>query len=248
VLARVQKYIDDANMDPGRKRIRDASSIRQAKALAAKQSSGRQLVGRWLQAVPVDKWSQVRTEPLPGEQHCGQEQIEGQWTKVAYVMKDPSQCLPFHYDVESYDNCAIEMATELAKVAADGDSDQERECEQTSKVALKSVREKAAAIKPMALDDLLESALAATKEAEQATVSNAEDSSSDDLGEIGGSLLTQALGMFKGPVSKPGPKFAPRSAQVQQSGSGAAARSSQSHATGTAAGADELTQQCASRP
>ena len=105
----------------------------------------------------------------------------------------------------------------------------------------------------MALDDLLESALAATKEPEQATVSNAEDSSSDDLEEIGGSLLTQALGMFTGPVSKPGPKAAPRrgpkaaprSAQVQPSGSGAAARSSQStrfsrteFATGTAAGAD----------
>ncbi len=82
--------------------------------------------------------------------------------------------------------------------------------------------------------------MAATKEAEPATVSVAEDSSSDsdDLGEIGGSLLTQALGIFKGPVSKPGPKVAPRSAQVQQSRSSAAARSSQSHATGKAAGAD----------
>ena len=146
VLARVQKYIDDANNGPGRQRIRDASSIRQAKIQYATRSSGRQLKGRWLHAVPVDKWSQVRTEPLPGEQHCGQEQIEGQWTKVAYVMKDPSKCLPFHYDVESYDNCAIEMATELAQVAADGDSDQERECEQTSKVALKSVRELRASV------------------------------------------------------------------------------------------------------
>ncbi len=154
VLARVDKYIADMNADPARRRIRDADSVRQAKVLTVKQSHGRRLVGRWLQAVPVDKWSLVRTEPLPAEEHTGHENIEGQWTKVAYVMKDPNKCLPYHYDVESYDNCGIEMATELAQVDADGDSEQEREYERTSDVALKTVREKTAATKPMALDDL----------------------------------------------------------------------------------------------
>lgn len=83
MVTKIDKYISDMNQDPHRRRLRDAAAIRSAKVLHATEEVGRELIGRWKQAIPLDKWSECRgSEPVPGEEYQGVENICGRPTKV----------------------------------------------------------------------------------------------------------------------------------------------------------------------
>ena len=119
------KYIQEMTAEPGRKRLRDASAVKNFKAVETKERVGRALVGRWKQAVPVDLWSSVRSEPLPGDEHQGYENISGKRTRVAYVVKNSAVPLPHHYDVEEYADTAIDKTVRIAEVNESDGSDEE---------------------------------------------------------------------------------------------------------------------------
>ena len=71
-INQVTAYINKMNGDPSRKRIRDASEIRNAQVLKAKEQRGRRVSGNWNQCVPVSLWSEVfGEEPVPPESQQG---------------------------------------------------------------------------------------------------------------------------------------------------------------------------------
>ena len=154
--ARIQKYIDNMNACPDRRRIRDADSIRNHQELTVQKTAGRRLVDRSQACIPVDKWSIVRpNQAMPGEEFRGWEMIKGEWTNVEYALKDGAT--PHLYDIENYDDSCVNHKTRVAELQDDDGSDEDREMQASLAVAMKAVTDKstkAKAISLTALEDL----------------------------------------------------------------------------------------------
>ena len=113
--ARIQKYIDTMNANPDKKRMRDADCIRNHQELTVTEAAGRRVVNRGQQCIPVEKWAIARpNQAMPGEEFQGWEKIDGEWTKVVYVLKEGAT--PFLYDIESYDDSSVNHNTRAAEL------------------------------------------------------------------------------------------------------------------------------------
>ena len=120
----VESYVEKINA--GRKRIRDRDAVRSAAKLSTAHSRGRQLVGRWKQAVPISRWQQCYPSlPVPGPDKLGWEIIDGQKQQCAYVVKDPTVSKPWHFDVEEWEGTSLNTSTTLAEVRSSDSEDAE---------------------------------------------------------------------------------------------------------------------------
>ena len=105
--------------------------------------------------------------------------------------------------IENYDDSSASHNTRAAERQDDVGSDEEHRMHASCAVAMKAVKDtrtKAKAISLTSLDDLT------SKLAEAGDESDEDGSCSDDDGPwfgIGGSLLMESLGMFKGPTTAP---------------------------------------------
>eukprot|EP00973_Karenia_brevis_P063774 8865410-Karenia_brevis.AAC.1 len=238
--ARIQKYIDDMNANPDKKRIRDADSIRNHQELTASASSGRRVVDKSQQCIPVDKWHIVRpNEALPGEEYQGFEKVNREWVKVVYVLKEGAS--PFVYDIENYDDAHVNHATRLAELQEDDGSDEDAEMQASLTLAMKAVKDKSSKTKAISLTKLEDMT---SKMAEDGSMDEDDSTSNDDgpgMG-IGGSLLTESLGMFKGPTPAPKSVAGGRTsgAALRASGASGAERSGSSAAGGRSAGGQNV--------
>jgi len=177
----------------GSKRLLE--NVRAAKHVKTQESSGRRLVGRWSQAVPVEKWEETFPgEPLPGEVFQGMEKVEGVWTKVAYITK--AGCQKNVYDIEAYNDDAVVRDTDLAHVEEDDSEAEEAAARTIHDTAVAAVRNKNATVNAADMTDLLDSALRGEARAD-------DDDDSGPECEAAASVMADVFSCFAGPEAAP---------------------------------------------